>query len=74
MNGPIDIGVNTVKNIVSDLKQGVTGTSLKDDSVSTHRPGSHVAFQTLRTAWIRVQLVLAPVKDTKRPSAQPLAI
>jgi len=43
-----------VNNIGSDLNQRVTGTSLKDDSVSTHTPRSHVAFHTLRTAGICV--------------------
>jgi hypothetical protein len=67
MNGTIDIRGNTVKNIGSDLNQMVTGTSLKDDSVSTHKTHSHAVFQTLRTAGICVHLALAPVMDTKRP-------
>jgi hypothetical protein len=74
VNGSIDIRGNTVKNIGSDLNQMVICTSLKDDGVSTHKPRSHVAFQTVRTAGICVELVLASVKDTKRPSAQPLAV
>jgi hypothetical protein len=74
MNGTIDIRGNTVKNIVSDVNKRVTSTSLKGHNVSTHRPRSHVAFQTLRTAGICVELFLALVKDTKLPSIKPLAV
>jgi len=35
------------ENICSNLNQRVTGTSLKDDSVSTHRLSLHVAYQSL---------------------------
>ena len=51
MNDTIDIRGNTVKNIVSDLNKTFTGTSLKDDSISTIKPCSQLAFQTLTTAW-----------------------
>jgi len=63
-----------VKNIGSNVCQRVTGFSLKNESLSTFKPRSKVAFQTLRTAGIFVQLGLAPVEGTKRPSAQPLAV
>jgi hypothetical protein len=74
MNGPNYIRGNTVMNIVSDLNQKVTSIILKGDRVSTHRPRSHVASQTLRNAGICVQLLLALVKDTKLPSIKPLAV
>jgi hypothetical protein len=74
MNEPFDIRGNRVKNIGSNVNQRDTGFSLKDDSISTRRPRSHVAFQTLRNAGICVQLVLALVKDTKRPSVKPVAV
>ena len=50
MNGTIDIRRNTEKNISSDQNHRFTGTSLKNDNVSTHKPRSHVAVQTLKTA------------------------
>jgi hypothetical protein len=54
-----------VKCIDLNINQRVIDTRLKDDSVSTL-----IFFKTLGT----VQLILVPVKDTKLPSAQPLAI
>ena len=74
MKGPIDIRGNIVKNIVSGLNQRITGIILRGDSVSTHTPRSHVAFQNLRNAGICVQLFLALVKDTKHRSVKPLAV
>jgi len=74
MNGPTDITGITLKNIVSDLNKRVTGIISKCDSVSTHTPRSHIAFQNLRNAGICVQLVLALVKDTKHRSVKPLAV
>jgi hypothetical protein len=74
MNATIDIGVNTVKNIGSNVNQGVYRHQLMDDSVSSLKPRSLVVFQTLRTAGICVQLDLAPLPDTKLPSTQLLAV
>jgi hypothetical protein len=65
MNGTINFRVNTVKNIGSNVNQGFYRHHLKHDSLSTLKPCSHVAFQTLRTAGIFVHLVLAPLPDTK---------
>jgi hypothetical protein len=55
MKDIIDAKGNTVKNIGSYLNQSVTGTSLKDNSVSTHRRRSLVSFHTLKTAGLCVQ-------------------
>ena len=55
MKGTIDIRPPAVKNIGSKPKSEGHTRQLKDDSVSNHKPRSHVAYQALKTAGFYVQ-------------------